>query len=196
MVTASSNPQEHGKLPQMRRPRRIAIVGNSGSGKSSLARAAAEQLGCKHIELDAIHHLADWTPIERDQMRAIVTERTQPESWIVDGNYQSMVRDIVFGSADTVVWLNLPRRIVMSRITRRTLGRMVTRKELWNGNRERPANLFKRDPYENIILWAWTQHHPYRSRYREAMQDRAYQHLNWVELKSPREVRDWVASLG
>ena len=42
-------------------PRRIAIVGNSGSGKTTLARAVAERIDAEHIELDAIHHLEDWT---------------------------------------------------------------------------------------------------------------------------------------
>ncbi|MCP4307027.1 MAG: hypothetical protein GY788_19580, partial [bacterium] len=46
----------------------------------------AERLGCDHIELDAIHHLPDWTPIEREEMRRIVTKRTETESWVVDGN--------------------------------------------------------------------------------------------------------------
>ena len=60
----------------MDRPRRVAVVGNSGSGKSTLARTLAARLSAEYIELDAIHHLADWKPIERDEMRRIVSERT------------------------------------------------------------------------------------------------------------------------
>jgi hypothetical protein len=33
---------------------------------------------------------------------------------------------------------------------------MLTRRTLWNGNREDWRFLFKRDPEENIILWAWS----------------------------------------
>ena len=50
--------------------------------------------------------------------------------------------------ADTVVWLDLPRSQVMRQIVSRTFRRVLTREELWNGNRE---------PVEN--LWAWTRGH-------------------------------------
>ena len=180
----------------MSAPCRLAVVGNSGSGKTTLAAAIAMRLGCDHIELDGIHHLPNWTPIEREPMREIVTSRIAAESWVVDGNYQSLVQDLVFARADTVVWLDLPRRVVMSRVVRRTLGRMLLRRELWNGNRERFRSLVRTEPEENIILWSWTQHHRYRDRYGAASTDPAFQHLEWVRITSPRQQRRWLAELG
>jgi adenylate kinase family enzyme len=179
----------------MSSPHRIAVVGNSGSGKSTLAAEISARLGCEHIELDSIHHLENWTPIDRERMREIVAGRIERDTWVVDGNYQSLVQDLVFAAADTAVWLDLPRRIVMSRVIRRTLGRMVLRRELWNGNRERFANLFKTDPEENIILWSWTQHGNYRARYAAAMGDPVNAHLDWVRISSPRHQREWLAGL-
>src|SRR5919198_88590 len=38
--------------------------------------------------------------------------------------------------ADTVVWLDLPLRVALSRVTRRTIGRIRAGEELWSGNRE------------------------------------------------------------
>lgn len=179
----------------MSTPRRIAIVGNSGSGKTTVAAAIAARLGCDHIELDGIHHLPGWTPIERRRMREIVTERIAAESWVVDGNYQSLVQDLVFARAETVVWLDLPRRVVMPRIIRRSLGRVLLRSELWNGNRERLRNLFKTEPEANIILWSWTQHREYRQRYEIASTDPTNRHLDWVRITSPRQQRRWLAGL-
>lgn len=179
----------------MSSPRRIAVVGNTGSGKSTLAAEISARLGCEHIELDSIHHLENWTPIHRERMREIVARRLEPVSWVVDGNYRSLVQDLVLAGADTVVWLDLPRWIVMSRVIRRTLGRMVLRRELWNGNRERIANLFKTDPEQNIILWSWAQHGKYRVQYAAAMGDPANAHLDWVRISSPRRQREWPAGL-
>lgn len=177
-------------------PRRIAVVGNSGSGKTTLAAEIAKRIGCEHIELDSIHHQENWTPIERNRMRAIVSDRIEADSWVVDGNYRSLVQDLVFAAADTVVWLDLPRGVVMSRVVRRTLGRMVLRRELWNGNRERLRNLIKTDPEENIILWSWTQHARYRHLYQEARDDPLHRHLTWVRITSPRTQQEWIAGLG
>ncbi len=179
----------------MSQPRRVAVVGNSGSGKTTLARAIAARIGADHIELDSIHHLENWTPIARDEMRRILAEAIESDTWVVDGNYRSLVQDLVLGRADTVVWLDLPRRVVMPRIIKRTLGRMILRKELWNGNRERFENLFKRQPEENIILWSWTQHAKYQRQYLEAAADPANEHLEWVRITSPRQQRRWLAHL-
>ncbi len=128
-------------------------------------------------------------------MREIVAGRIEQASWVVDGNYGSLVQDLVLADADTVVWLDLPRWIVMSRVIRRTLGRMVLHRELWNGNRERFANLFKTDPEENIILWSWTQHGKYHVGYAAAMSDPINAHLDWVRISSPRRQRKWLAGL-
>ena len=179
----------------MKQPRRIAVVGNSGSGKTALAAEIAVRLGCPHIELDGIHHRENWTPIERDEMRRIVAGYLEGDSWVVDGNYQSLVQDLVLASADTVAWLDLPRRVVMFSVTRRTIGRMARRRELWNGNRERFRNLFRTQPEDNIILWSWTQHEKRRQQYLAASEDPTNSHLDWVRLESRRAVREWVLSL-
>ncbi|WP_205370744.1 MULTISPECIES: AAA family ATPase [Thermoleptolyngbya] len=42
----------------MHRFQRIAIVGTSGTGKTTLAQQVGRQLGIAHIELDALH----WEP--------------------------------------------------------------------------------------------------------------------------------------
>ena len=107
-----------------------------------------------------------------------------------------MVQDLVWERADTVVWLDPSRVAVMWNVVRRTFGRMMLRKELWNGNRERFRNLFDRRPEENIILWSWTQFPAYRERYRAAMVDSENDRLGFVRLRSRREIREWLALVG
>ena len=58
------------------------------------------------------------------------------EAWVVDGSYRGKLGDLVLEAADTVVWLDLPRRVWLPRLLRRTVRRIVLREELWNGNRE------------------------------------------------------------
>jgi hypothetical protein len=47
-----------------------------------------------------------------------------------------MTGELVFERADTVAWLDLPVRLVMSRLLLRTHGRKKHEIELWQGNRE------------------------------------------------------------
>jgi adenylate kinase family enzyme len=172
--------------------RRISVVGNSGSGKTTIARAVAAAAGIPHLELDSVFHQPGWQPLESGEFRRRVSEFTSAPAWVVDGNY-SDVRDIVWSRADTVVWVDPPRHRVMRRLVARTLRRMVTGAELWNGNREEWRFLFKRD--ESILLWAWTSHHKYRIRYASAQADPENAHLEFVRLRRSADAAALIRSL-
>lgn len=176
--------------------KRVSVVGNSGSGKSRLARQIAARLGVPYVELDAIHHLADWKPIDPDEFVARVAAVTAAEGWVVDGNYRPVVVDgPVWQRADTIVWLDLPRRTVMVQVTRRTLLRIIRREQLWNGNREPLRNLYTWDPDKSIIRWSWTQHAKYRERFTSAMASPTLDHIVFVRLRSHDEAERWLAGL-
>jgi hypothetical protein len=102
------------------------------------------------------------------------------------------VQDLIWARADTVVWLDYPRSLVMRRIIRRTLRRMIRREELWNGNRERWRNLASLDPERSIIAWAWTQHPVDRERYAGAASDPANTDLSVLRLSTPAQADDLV----
>ena len=170
---------------------RVSVVGNSGSGKSTLAAALAEHLAVPWIELDSIFHQPGWDPLPGDEFRARVEALAAGDGWVIDGNYTA-VRGLVWARADTVVWLDLPRPLVMRRIVARTLRRAARRQELWNGNREPWSNWLTLDPERSIIMWSWTQHAKYRVRYQQAMADPALAHLSFVRLRSPAEVKAFV----
>jgi adenylate kinase family enzyme len=173
--------------------RRISVVGNSGSGKSAFAGGLASRIGVPHIELDSIFHQPNWGELADSEFRDRVAEAAEADGWVVDGNY-AVVRDLVWHRADTVVWLDLPRRVVMGRIIQRSLGRVIFRRELWNGNRERWANLLSRDPAKSIVAWAWTQHDTYRETYGTAMSDEEWANLDFVRLRSSTDVTTFLKS--
>ena len=167
--------------------RRVSVVGTSGSGKSTLARELAEILGVPHLELDAVHHQPGWAPLPTDEFRRIVAARAAAGGWVIDGNY-GRVRDLVWARADTVVWLDLPKRTVMRQVVWRTLRRVALRRELWNGNRERWRNFLTWNPEQSVISWAWHKHAPDHAKYAAAAADPASAHLRFIRLASRRDV--------
>lgn len=166
---------------------RISVVGNSGSGKTTLAAELAAAMAIPHLELDSVFHQPNWEPLPREEFRAAVGSFAAGDSWVIDGNY-SAVQDIVWARADTVAWLDPPRRRVMRRLVRRTLSRMAHGTELWNGNREEWANLLSPDPEKSILLWAWTRDRAYRERYLAEAASPANAHLQFIRLRSQDEV--------
>jgi hypothetical protein len=101
----------------------------------------------------------------------------------------------IWAGADTVVWLDLPRRTIMRQLVWRTLVRVVGRRELWNGNREPLENLYSLDPEKSVIAWSWTRHGTYVERYADAMRDPRWRRLRFVRLRSHREAERWLAEL-
>lgn len=172
--------------------RRVAVVGNSGSGKTTVGRALAARLGVPFVELDAVHHQPNWQPLPRGEFRRRVGEVVAADGWVVDGNYTA-VRDLVWARADTVVWFDLPRRTVIRQVWLRTARRVLTRAELWNGNRESWVGLLCRDPEESVVRWAWTKHDEYRRRYAAASTSPEYAHLRFVRIASRADARRLLA---
>jgi adenylate kinase family enzyme len=157
-----------------------------------VARRIAEVLEAPHLELDSVFHQPGWTELPGEEFRRRVGEVAAGEAWVVDGNY-SAVQDLVWRRADTVVWLDLPRAVVMRRVVLRTLRRAVTRQELWNGNREPLTNFYRLDPERNIIRWSWVMYPTYAARYGAAMVDPGNAHLRFVRLRSAAEVAAFTA---
>ena len=172
--------------PLPRRPERVLVAGTSGAGKTTLARAAAAVLGCPHTELDALHHGPGWTKrirFENDVHRLVAGPR-----WVTEWQYAAM-RDVLLARADLLVWLDLPRHLVMARVVRRTLRRRVHREVLWNGNVEPPLRTFLTDR-DHIVRWAWRTHARTRDRVTTACATRP--ELVVVRLTTRAEVSEWV----
>jgi len=167
-------------------------MGGSCVGKTTVSGYLAERLGVPHIELDALHHDRGWqeAPPELFQERLRAAFDAAPGGWVADGNYGSKLGTLVLESADTAVLLAPPFGVTFTRALRRTLGRTITREELWNGNREQIRFLFT--PYW-IPWWVLRTHRRYPGEV--AQRVAGHPHLELVTLRSPEEIERWLQSI-
>ena len=170
---------------------RVVIIGTSGTGKSTLARALAARLGVEAVELDALFWGPKWTETPLDEFRARVAAALAGEGWVVDGNY-SKARDLIWPRTQTLLWLDYRFSVVLWRLTRRTLLRVVLREPLWEGNRESLRTLFSRN---SIVVWMLRTYAKYRRTFPGELADPRYAHMTVVRLRSPRATRRWLAAL-
>lgn len=129
---------------------RVLVVGTSGAGKTTLARKLAVLRELRHVELDSLYWMPRWEPRPLDEFRTLVEDVAAGERWVVDGNYP-IVRDILWGRATDVVWLDHPFPLVFWRTLSRTLRRVATREEIFGGNRESLRRSFL--SRSSILLW-------------------------------------------
>jgi adenylate kinase family enzyme len=117
--------------------RRVAVIASaSGNGKTTMGRELAERMGVAFVELDALVHGPDWTETPDDVLVAQLEPVLASEGWVIDGTYRRKLGDRVLAAADVVLWLDLPIRVWLPRLVRRTGRRLIDREEIWNGNRE------------------------------------------------------------
>ena len=173
----------------MMKTMRFVIIGTSGSGKSTFAQTLAQAMNSRCIELDELYWGPNWTAASREEFENAVLAATEGECWVVAGNYSS-VRDVLWSRATHIVWLNFTRRVVFSRVLKRTISRILLRTELWNGNRESfRSAFFSKD---SVIFYAFSSFTENRRKFVAARQDPKYAHLQWVEITKPHSAQRFI----
>ena len=168
--------------------RRVAVIATaSGCGKTTVARALAASLAARYVELDAIHWRAGWTELDPVELRRRVEPIVAGDRWVIDGSYQRKLGDLVLERADTIVWLDLPRRVWLPRLVRRTIHRVVLREELWNGNRESVRGVLVGP--DALFAYALRNERPRRQRY-----PRELARFRVARLRSQAEVDAFLRS--
>lgn len=176
--------------------RRVVVVGSSGSGKTTFARRLAEGLGYPLLEMDTVFHRGGWNEEQGEAFRAEIARFAEGQEWVADGNYTSQGSiEALWPRADTFIWLDLPKRTVMRRVIARTLRRVITREELWDGVREPWTNLYSMDPERNIVVWAWTRFDHTRDKYRRFIADGTWSHAAVHRLASDADMERFLAAV-
>jgi adenylate kinase family enzyme len=177
--------------------RRVLIAGMTGAGKTTLAGRLAPVLGLDRFVLDDLYY-GPGMHMARD-FPSVIERITADEEWLfdsqgapVDSEAPAYVRDILWSRADTLVWLDYPRRVVVRRAATRSIRRIVTRQRLWDGYRDSVIQWLSPD---HPIRRAWRLSAIRRDQLERRIQEPSWAHLTVVRLRSPRETAAWLRNL-
>lgn len=153
--------------------RKVMIIGQPGSGKSTFARRLAEITRLPVFHIDQIHWMPGW--VERSQeekTRLCLAVHRQPK-WIFEGGHSPTWEDRL-AHADTLIWIDMGVARRMMRVLRRTV--------LWLGRTrpDLPADCPERFSWE-FVAYIWrtrnSAHQKMRKFVENAMPETTVYHL-------------------
>jgi adenylate kinase family enzyme len=166
---------------------RVVVFGTSGSGKSTFAAALASARRIPCIELDLINWRPGWVDRNKTDLDGFIRDvetAILDESWAATGSY-GIVRKRLWARATDLVYLDLPRHVIMRQVIWRSLKRAASGKDVFPGCKEDWARLFTA---EHPIRWAWKTYHGRRQTFETLIQDPDFAHLNVHRCRSRSEV--------
>ena len=94
---------------------KVLVIGCSGAGKSTFARALRDATGLPLYYLDRLWHLPDRTHITREEFDRVLAEWLARPAWIIDGNYNRTL-PMRLAACDTVFFLDYPTEVCLNAI--------------------------------------------------------------------------------
>lgn len=86
---------------------KVIIIGCSGAGKSTFARALSEKTHLPLYYLDRLWHNPDRTTIDRESFDNKLKEIILEDKWIIDGNYGRTL-EMRIQSCEVIFFLDFP----------------------------------------------------------------------------------------
>jgi len=180
--------------------RRIHVIGNSCSGKSTLGAQLAMALSVPFVESDALNWEPGWVGLNEkdpDELERRIREATGGDGWVVAGSYARFSQRVFWPRLETVVWLDLPMYVLISRLLLRSWVRWRSRELLWGTNYEAfwpQLKVWNRQ--DSLLWWIVTQQRRKRRRMLTYTGQSRWDHIRFLRLRSPSEVAEFSRAIG
>jgi adenylate kinase family enzyme len=149
------------------RMRKVAVFGNTGGGKSTLARRLAELTQLPLYPLDLIQWEPGGVEVPHAEYLKAHKELLSRDAWIIDGYGCFASAWERFSAADTLIYIDLPLFTHFRWVTKRFFNGLFVNPEGW------PENSPVWSSAMNCYRVLWRCHRHLTPRYRELVADAA-----------------------
>jgi adenylate kinase family enzyme len=162
--------------------KKVAVFGNAGGGKSTLAKRLAELTRLPLHPLDLIQYRPGGGEVPREQYLQAHSALLRGDAWIIDGFGCRASAWERFAAADTLVYIDLPLITHHWWVTKRLVRGLFANPEGW------PADSPIWTSTVNSYKVLWGCHRYLTPRYRQLVAEAAAS--KWVHhLRSPQDMR-------
>lgn len=165
--------------------KKVAVFGNSGGGKSTLAKQLAEATNLPLYSLDKIQFRVGGAKVPHAEYLNIHSGLLKQEEWIIDGFGCVASAWQRFSAADTLIFIDLPFLTHAKWVTKRSLKGLFVNPEGWPEN----SPILKGTLNSYRVLWLCHRKltPAYRKLVSESMPSKCVHHL-----RSPRAISDFL----
>lgn len=167
---------------------KVAIFGNAGGGKSTLARKLAETTGLPLFSLDKIKYQEGGDEVPHAEYLEIHSNLIKQDKWIIDGFGCVPSAWERFAAADTLIYIDLPLLTHGLWVTKRFLQGLVSNPEGWPEN----SPIFRGTVNSYRVLWLC--HKKLTPAYRKLVAD-SMESKQVYHLKSPSAIEEFIAAI-
>ena len=168
--------------------RKVAVFGNAGGGKSTLARRLAEITGLSLYPIDLIKYRAGGGEVPHAEYLALHAGLLAREQWIIDGYGCTASCWERCAAADTLVYVDLPLLTHHRWVTKRLITGLFKNPEGWPEN----SPIWSSTLSSYRVLWLCHRH--LTPKYRQLVADASIS-KRVHHLKSPAAMKAFVGAV-
>lgn len=168
---------------------KIAILGASGTGKTTLCRMLGSKLNIPALHLDTVYWIKDWEHINKEDFDRYMKQfLSKNRSWVIDGNYTNNAHlKYRLDAADIIIFLDFGRQVSLQGIHKRAKTyKHQVRSDMAEGCVE---------GIDQVFLQYVAFYHKFRNKYVKALVQK-YKHKKEIKIfKTRTELYEWYNSL-
>jgi adenylate kinase family enzyme len=168
--------------------KRVAVFGNAGGGKSTLARRLAELTGLPLDVLDLMEFGSGGVKRPRHEFLQAHADLLRRDEWIIDGFGGTALAWERFAAADTLIYVDLPLWTHHRWVTKRLIKGLFADPPGWPDN----SPLWSSSVQSYRVLWLCHRHltPKYRQLVAEATTSKRVHHL-----RSPAQIQSFTEAV-